>query len=81
MHMLPPAYHHMLKKHKAGFAPGIYESLIDAIIEADSKNADMVDDEDSLFEQILDDVLPEGADEALEGRVMMLLDDYFEIRE
>lgn len=81
MHVLPHDYHYLLKQHKTDFEPGMFENLLKAIIAADLNCADKAEDEDSLFEMILDEVLPEDADEAFEGKVMLLLDDYFEARE
>lgn len=72
--------HRLLSRHAGGFTPEVFGDLIEGIIASHQKHAPQTeDDEDVLFELILDDILPEGADDALEGKVMLLLDDYFEI--
>lgn len=67
-------------RHAAGFTAEAFEKLL-SDIEASflrHRAAAPHGDEDDLFELILEDVLPPGADDALEGRIMLLLDDWFE---
>ncbi len=67
-----------LSKYAAGFDPAAFDALVQGIIEAEARHS-QEEDEDDLFELILDDILPDDADEAMEGRVMLLLDAYFSL--
>ncbi len=67
-------------RHAAGFTAEAFEKLLSDIEASFLRHSAAAhhEDEDDLFELILEDVLPPGADDALEGRIMLLLDDWFE---
>ncbi len=68
-----------LRRHAARFGPAAFEELLLAIAASDARHSATTDDEDDLFELVLEDVLPQDASEEMEGSIMLLLDDYFDL--
>ena len=54
-----------LSKHAAGFDPAAFDALVQGIIESEARHG-QEEDEDDLFERS-GDILPDDADEAMEG--------------
>lgn len=70
-----------LRRHAAGFTPEAFDKLLRAIAASETRHSEEAEDEDDLFELVLADILPAEADEDLEGRIMLLLDAYFDLKD
>lgn len=70
-----------LRRQAAGFEAREFEAYLSAIEASYARRSRQpgASDEDDLFEWMLEDVLPDGADEELEGRVMLLLDAWLDL--